>query len=73
MEGKLDAVLSEMRSGLREAHTRLDRHEVDIQSLKDLRTEATGIFKATRWFWLAVVGAVSGIAAAIATFAGLPK
>lgn len=67
MEGKLDAVLSEMRSGLREAHSRLDDHEKRLRHQEDRETQQTGAIKAARWLWgvlTAAFGLLGGITGA---------
>jgi hypothetical protein len=58
IEGKLDAVLSEMRDGLRQAHKRLDGHDEDIEALKKESNQRHGVVKAALWFWgMATTGA----------------
>lgn len=54
MEGKLDAVLSEMRDGLRQAHKRLDDHDEDIAALKKESNERHGAVKVALWLWGAI-------------------
>jgi hypothetical protein len=56
IEGKLDAVLSDMRSDIRD-------HEARIQKLEEADGERRGAVKAARWAWgflTAAIGALAG-------------
>jgi uncharacterized glyoxalase superfamily metalloenzyme YdcJ len=64
MEGKLDAVLSEMRGGLRLAHQRLDEHQKEIELLKQEDAERHGAIRLAKWLWgaiLALLGIFLGL------------
>lgn len=65
IEGKLDAVLSEMRRDISSAHDRLDDHEKRIRAQEDQEHERGGAIKAARWLWgaiTALLGLLGGVA-----------
>lgn len=51
IEGKLDAVITEMRASITGAHSRLDDHEKRIRAQEDREQERSGAVKAARWLW----------------------
>lgn len=64
IEGKLDAVIADMRRENRRAHDRLDDHDGRIKALETLEENRRGAIKAARWLWGAgtiAVGWVSGM------------
>lgn len=63
MEGKLDAVLSEMRGSLRSLSVTVKDHDTRILRLEETEAERTGAVKAARWLWgliTALIGLVMG-------------
>lgn len=63
IEGKLDAVIGEMRRDVRRAHTRLDDHEVRIETIEKREDERAGGLKVLRLVWAiatAFIGWVAG-------------
>lgn len=51
IEGKIDAVLGEMRRDVRRAHSRLDEHDERLIIIEKRETERSGAVKAARWLW----------------------
>lgn len=63
LEGKLDAVLSEMRGRLRSAETRLDDIEGWRKRIDARESERSGAVKAARWLYgalTALIGLIGG-------------
>lgn len=64
LEGKLDAVLSEMRGRQRDAERRLGDLETWRKSVDLREGERTGAIKAARWLWgviTATLGLLGGV------------
>lgn len=63
IEGKLDAVIGEMRRDVRRAHSRLDEHEGRLDVIENREVARSGALRAARWLYgafVAVIGYVSG-------------
>jgi len=63
IEGKLDAVIGEMRRDVRRAHERLDDHGKRLEVIEDREVGRAATVRAARWLYgagVAVVGYVSG-------------
>lgn len=62
IEGKLDAVIGEMRRDVRRAHSRIDDHETRIEVLEEREVARSGAVKAARWLYGALTVALGWIA-----------
>lgn len=62
MEGKLDAVLVELRGTMAAHGLRLDGHDDDIAELKGLNAERRGLMRAIHVAYLGVAGILGALA-----------
>lgn len=73
LEGKLDAVLVEMRGSLMQAHAILDNHGQRLEAIETLEDQRRGAVKAARWLWGGLTAALGLLIGLLGHLYGTPR